>query len=329
MRSSSPDQTRGGAFLDSFTKYFAHDENTMLAFEALFTNYNRGGIDETDFYVGVYMLLSRTQSWDLLAGLLEVLPASWQAQDLTWLHRAAEAMYEEKLRGESSSSEVVGRPALDTFESAISDVVDHNVSDAVERISPGIIESTSPESNEHRSSFTSDAQLSVKRKKKPPANGFRTSYASTTKSSRPMYIDPRALMIHQPATDSMPDSDEGSDSVMADEQPVRKGLVKLKLTIKPRVEKSESASPRRASPKKRIKAKGSSLRETTTAGEHTEEPLPPAKAGKKARGEFVYQEYGRQPTFTMKFKLTFTCRELLRPNDVAETTFPQGQYSLW
>lgn len=236
----------------------------MAAFEALFTDYNMRVTNETDFYAGIFMLLSRTGSRHLLPALTEVLPASWQAEDLSWLHQAAEAQYEDRARVKNASSDVV--KAVPSIAQGIA------ASDEMENPSAGAVDHVGPVYENQSSSTASETRPPTKRAKKRPANGFRTSFHSGTRRELPMFVDPAELMIHQPVIDDMPDSEEEIDNSMTEMQPMRKGLVKLKL----QGTKSKAAAARRGSrakAAKKPKVKESLLRKTTSVDDDIDESV--------------------------------------------------------
>lgn len=231
-RPSPAVSSKGGTFLTIFTKHFEHDASTMIAFEALFTDYNQKAIDETEFYVGIFMLISRMQAWHLLPALVEVLPASWQARDLTWLHEAAEAHYEDMVRARGASSGSSGKTRPKKFDSCLSDEREH---------SPvHMVEDASDADSGHTSTPQKDTPPPAKHVKRKPFNGLRTSYISAQEGLKSLYINPLALLIHQSVPEAMPNPDEVTQRPVPQPKRSRKGLVTLKLRS------AKSAAVRRA-----------------------------------------------------------------------------------
>lgn len=206
----------------------------MVALEALSFDYNRSIINEAEFYVGMFMLLSRTESMHLLPDLIGVLPLSWQAEDLTWLHQAAEAQYNDKVTWRSSSPD---RRENNQEEDVVEGVSSSANANSLSNSLSNALEDHLLEPAEHIPLPSDDLPPPAKRMKKQPTNGFRTSNPVTDPDLQPKFVDPAALLIYQPVIEPMPDSDEASEARVTAAQPSKKGLVKLKL------KKSKPATP--------------------------------------------------------------------------------------
>lgn len=250
----------------------------MMAFQALFTDYNKNAIGETHFYTGIVMLLARTQSWHLLPALREVLPPLWRSKNLTWLNQAVEARYENKIAARSTSPDMAERNPSVIIEQTLSDAVESNSSESVERTPSDAVEPVA--------SLARDTPPPIMRKKRRPVNGFRTSGESSNPDTQPLFVDPAALMIHQPEIKAMPDSDDETQTSIIEEYPCRKGLVKLKLkTSKPAAE----AAPARQSSQNKASTKASkskrSFQEMSERDETIDEATATVQAGKRVRSK--------------------------------------------
>lgn len=83
-------------FIQAFSNHYRNCPPALATFESLCVNFNNGKIDPTQFYAGVYRIMYRTKSMDLLEGFQEFVPGQWKGRDMTWFHRAIEKEIDDK-----------------------------------------------------------------------------------------------------------------------------------------------------------------------------------------------------------------------------------------
>ncbi|KAK6432032.1 hypothetical protein LTR95_011804 [Oleoguttula sp. CCFEE 5521] len=152
-------------FLGELHAHFGTRLDTLSStfLSALCRDFNAGTLDERGLYVGVLRLLINTEGMHLLEQFKEVLPASWNATDLSWLdHAVAEdCAWQAKVAGMLvGSGRAISTPMVKVAKATGGD----DVTDRME---------TDRDSNDEK-----QEPKQVVRKKKRPMGGFRAQSVS-------------------------------------------------------------------------------------------------------------------------------------------------------
>lgn len=170
---TSQTTTTTTTFLASLIAHYKSNSDAITPhrFFQLCKDYNDGKLDEKDFYVAVYRLLFATHAANLLPGFRAFLPAGWRDVELKWLDQAIE----EDVRSEMMAS----RGRVGGLVGLMERICDGDVASEAGTVGFGAevvgkqARLSMPKDNGSAEVVTSPEP--TKRKKKPPANGFRAS----------------------------------------------------------------------------------------------------------------------------------------------------------
>ena len=90
LKVSHPPTTEMDQFVEDFRAHYRNCPPALDTFEALCMNFNRRIINPIQFYGGIYRILCRTKSIQLLESFKLFIPVDWKEQDLKWFHDGIE-----------------------------------------------------------------------------------------------------------------------------------------------------------------------------------------------------------------------------------------------
>ncbi|KAK4543232.1 hypothetical protein LTR36_005782 [Oleoguttula mirabilis] len=100
-------------FVHLFTTHYRNSQSALLSFEAICLNFNRQIISAQQFYIGIYRILYRTRSMQLLETFQQFAPDTWKGKDMAWFHRAIEKECDEQAAVQQSMSGIAGKRQIE------------------------------------------------------------------------------------------------------------------------------------------------------------------------------------------------------------------------